>query len=214
MATKQDAVTVQNIATERATKALNAAQVTLEKAVTTVVAALGKEVETSTNALNTLTEQVQDKQAALEGINKAYELQEDEAAYALRIKVRDNKEGTLKELLKEFGLADVKSGDLVQLQRNLEVAQRDNTEALQSAVNDAVERAEEVAERKLAEVKAENKVAIAQHTAKAQSDETTIKLLTAQLEQSRKDLDAERAARIAIEESRSKASGVVVNTNK
>lgn len=212
MATKQDAVTVQNIATERATKALNAAQVTLEKAVTTVVAALGKEVETSTNALNTLTEQVQDKQAALEGINKAYELQEDEAAYALRIKVRDNKEGTLKELLKEFGLADIKSGDLVQLQRNLEVAQRDNTEALQAAVNDAVERAEEAAERQLAEVKADNKVALAQHTAQAQSDATTIKLLTAQLEQSRKDLDAEREARIAIEESRSKASGVVVNT--
>lgn len=214
MATKQDAVTAQTIATDRAAKALNLAQVNLEKAVTSVVATLGKEVDTSTSALNALTEQVQDKQAQLEGLNKSYELQADDAAYNLRIKVRDNKEGTLKELLKEFGLADIKAGDLAQLQRNLDVAQRDNTEALQSAVNDAVERAEDVAERQLAAVKAENKVALAQHTAQAQSDATTIKLLTAQLEQSRKDLDAERAARIAIEESRSKASGVVVNTNK
>lgn len=211
---KQDAVTAQTIATERATKALGVAQTSLDKTVTGLVATLGKEVELATGNLNTLTEQVQDKQAQLASLEQEHARQADDAAYQLKIKVRDNEQQTLRELLRKNDLAEVKTSELANLTREVEALKADNSEDLQAAVNDAVERAEDKSARVLVDLKADHKVALAQHTAQAQSDATTIKLLTAQLEQARKDLDAEREARVAIEEHRSNASGVVVNTSK
>lgn len=209
-----DAVAKQNLITERATKALLVAAGSIEKAVATVITGLNTEVSSATASLATLSEQVEDKQGQLNALSKEHDLQVDELNYQLKIKARDNKQGTLKELLKEFNLAEIKSEDLSELQHKLSVAQRDNSETLQEAVNDAVERTEDKAARALESVVADNKIKLAQYTAQAVSDATTIKLLQTNLDQARKDLDAERVARITIEEHRSNASGVVVNTNK
>jgi hypothetical protein len=214
MATKQDAVTAQNLTTERATKALDIASQGLEKVVATVVASLGKEVGTATAALTTLTDQVADKQAQLNSLEKEYTQKADDAAYDLKIKVRDNEEGTLRELLRKNDLATIKTADLANLTREVQALKADNSEALQEAVNVAVEQAEAKAAVELTEVRAENKVQMAQYTAQAVSDANTIKLLQAQLTQARDDLSAERKARVDVEQYRSQASGVTVNTVK
>lgn len=211
---KQDAVTAQTLATERATKALATAQIGLEKTAATVVASLAKEVEAATATLNQLTENVQDKQAQLEAVEKQFAQQADEAAYQLRIKVRDNETSTLRELLRKNDLAEVKTADLADLTREVEALKRDNSEMITEAVNAAVEQAEAKAATILSAVRAENKVEIAQFAAKAQSDATTIKLLQEQLVQARDDLAAERKARVDVEQYRSQASGVTVNTTK
>jgi hypothetical protein len=214
MATKQDAVTAQNLTTERATKALDIASQGLEKVVATVVASLGKEVGTATAALTTLTDQVADKQAQLNSLEKEYTQKADDAAYDLKIKVRDNEEGTLRELLRKNDLATIKTADLANLTREVQALKADNSEALQEAVNVAVEQAEAKAAVELTEVRAENKVQMAQYTAQAVSDANTIKLLQAQLTQARDDISAERKARVDVEQYRSQASGVTVNTVK
>lgn len=209
-----DAVTTQNLIAERTTKALVTAASGVEKVVNTVVAGLNTEVNAAVQNLSNLSEQVQDKQSVLNSLTKEHEQKVDDLNYQLKIKVRDNKEATLKELLKEFGLAEIKKEALDDVYHNLNIAQQDNSEKLQEAVNDAVERAEAKAERTLDAVVADNKIKIAQFTAQATSDAKTIDLLQTNLDQSREDLKKEREARVTIEEHRSNASGVVVNTNK
>lgn len=213
------------LANERAAKALNAAvdnvvktattvQANLEKVVATALGQLTAEVDQASATLQHLTEAVEDKQVALSNLETEFASKLDEAQYKLRLDVRDNEEAVLRGLLNKNGLAEIKTADLADLTREVEALKRDNSEMITEAVNTAVEQAEAKAAAILSAARAENKVEIAQFAAKAQSDATTIKLLQEQLAQARDDLAAERKARVDVEQYRSQASGVTVNTTK
>lgn len=223
MATNTKTQTAATLASARAAQAMTAAEQSLSKTIATAEQQLAKTVETATKGLNdavattvqelgTLSTKVEDKRAELDALTGEYAQKLDVEQYNLRIAVRDNRLGTLNTLLREEGLVAVKPAELDAMKQDLAAAQQDNAETIAKEVGKAqgMERAK--AEREKAQLEADHKVELAEHTATAKSDATTIKLLTEQLEQARADLKAEREARVKVEEHRSQAAGVTVNT--
>ena len=216
---------VKTLATERATKAINTAvdtlvkvststQTALEKVVETTVKQLTAEVDDASATLQHLTNEIEDKQAALASLEGEFANKLDEAQYKLRLDVRDNENQVLRDLLQKNDLTALATSKYAETVRELEQAKADNSEAIREAVNESVEKAEAEALAERKSLSSEYEVKVAQYTAQAKSDATTIQLLKAQLEQARADLASEREARIETEKYRSQASGVTVNTTK
>lgn len=160
-----------------------------------------------------LSEKIEDAEIRLKALSGEYETKLRESAAELALKVKENKESVLNSLLSEFGLAKVSKTDLNEIKDNLEKAVSDREDAVASAVSDA-NRSNSIALNAV-KSKAESDMKLALAEAKAQITSLTEKVAfyEQKAQEDKAERAAEREARIATEEARSKTQGANIYTN-
>lgn len=190
---------------DRSTKALTAAADGIVKAaadlqgIASLATGLAQDIEFKQNELDNLDDQLVAKQR-------------DQAA-ELRLRVREDEDKVLAELLKARGLVTKTPAEIKEVERQLAEALEDNQDAIDGAVQAKSAELTAAASTKLAAIEANHKVEIAQLNANASADKRTIESQVEQIAQLRGDLAEERKARVQTEEARSRAAGVTVQTS-
>lgn len=191
---------------ERSTKALVKASGDMRK----VAAELEGLAESSVH----LTEEIEFKQGQLVEIQNQIANTEREAKAELRLRVIENEDAVLAELMKARKLALITNSDLNALNSELEVVKTNN----EYAVSEAREAGYQAAAAKFG---AENREMISQHNVelaeyRAQDNAKNLRIsdLEAQVEEMRKQITAERETRVEIAKADAQRQGVVVNTAK
>ena len=164
--------------------------------------------------LTDIAEQVEIKKQELSELDSEYAVKLDEAQYDLRIKVRDNKENTVNELLREFGLAKISNSEIATLNQKVVLSERDTREEVETAVQKAKQEVAQMYEMELKEQESDYKVASAVKDAKIGQLENTITVLDGQVADLKQSAKAELDARIRIAEAESNAQGVIINQGK
>lgn len=193
---------------DRSTKSLSTAADALSKAsadLATNVAALTKQqidlvedIEFKTSELNSLAQKLTEAERAQQA--------------ELNLRVKENEDKVRAELLKKAGTVEVKQTDINVLTAERDAAVLEAQQTERKAVQEAVASVKLAHQNELQTVTSDHAVAIARHEAKAEQDAVTIRLYKEQAENAQKTLEEERKARILIEEARSKAAGVTVQT--
>lgn len=201
-----DATSKVQLNVERSTKAL-------EKIVTDLNGVFNQ-VQSAKDTLLDTVDQVQVKQLELEGLTAQFDEAFDQKSYELRIKVRDNKEQTLKALLTEFGLSHISSEDLQSLKQELTNANRDIQSELENVRS-------EVQKEWVAKLKADtdalnakHAIEVAQYQSQINSLSYKVEVLESSIESLKDAANAEREARVEIAKADSQKQGVTVNTSK
>ena len=187
------------------------------KAITTAVGNLSKvasELQTLASSSEAIAQEIQFRQGELNQINTDFDQKLAEAKSDLRIKVLDNEDKVLEQLLKARGLTTIAPSELVQLKSNLEEAEASNDEAIRAAVEQANTAASNELRARLAQQASEHKVAIAELNANGSAKDQKIAFLTEQVEELRKTVTAERETRVKIAEAEAQRAGVTINQGK
>ncbi len=187
----------------------------LSKTLQTQITQLSKVVEGINSLPNTvvpLAEQIEDKQIELNALAEQVETKTRENAAELALRIKENREKVLKELLNEFGLAEIAKIDLAEINKEL-VAANSN---LEETVNQAVAKAKQSHAIEIAAIKrsAEQELALAtaQKDAKIENQADRIEYLASELEKARTQLNKVIDSHTEQEKYRSQATGTVVNT--
>lgn len=191
---------------ERSTKALVKASGDMRK--------VAAELENLAESSVLLTEEIEFKQGQLVEIQNQIAKTEREAKAELRLRVIENEDAVLAELMKARKLALITHSDLNALNSELEVVKTNN----EYAVSEAREAGYQAAATKFG---AENRELVSQHKVelaefKAQDNAKNLRIndLEAQVEEMRKQITAERETRVEIAKADAQRQGVVVNTAK
>ena len=179
-----------------------------------LLAELPKTIDTQIAEIQANANTLQDQENLIAANKASIETQVREAGAEIRLQVKEDKESVLTDLLGEFGLTGVKPDVIRELNSRAVAAEQALEQAEWAAVNGAVKAAEAKAQSHLDRVVADNRVAIAEYTAQAKSDATTIELLKGQVATLEATITAMREAEIAKAEAAAKAAGVVVNAGK
>lgn len=166
----------------------------------------------ATQAANLATD-IEFKTNELDTLNLTFEAQQREKSAELRLRVKEDEDAVLAELLKARGVITVTPAELTGLKAELETAKKGNDVEVQAAVKAAKAEVTQTYEIRLQQQASDHKVEIAQLNADASSDKKTIENQAIQISQLRDDLAEERKARVQTEEARSRAQGIVVNTS-
>lgn len=195
---------------DSSTRALTQSAAQLQK----LAAELPKTVETQVAVMLENENKLADQQAAIAANEKALETQEREAAAELRLRVKEDADEVLGELLDARGLITTTRDDLRALEVRAQKAEAEAAAQVEAAVKatTASLTAKHTAETNA--LKAQHDVALATYKANATADQARIESLTGQVDQLREDIKAERQARIDIAEANSKAAATVINTGK
>ncbi len=160
-----------------------------------------------------LAEQIEDKQIELNALAEQVETKTRENAAELTLRIKENREKVLKELLNEFDLAEITKSDLAQINRNLGIAESN----LEETVNQAVAKAKQSHAIEIAAIKrsADQELALAsaQKDAKIENQADRIEYLASELEKTREQLNKVIDSHTEQEKFRSQAAGTVVNTS-
>lgn len=120
----------------------------------------------------------------------------------------------LNTLLEEEGLVATTQAEIDQANQQIQEAEAKAARTEFDAVKAAESRLHADYKGQIAKINADNSVALAEFKANAKADQAQIESLKGQVEQLRKDIEAERNARITIAEHESKAAGVTINQGK
>lgn len=191
---------------DRSVKVLVTAQTALAKVVA--------ELAAGTTATAEVVEAIQQKEAELQGLQSQFDLKFAEQAQALRIRLLENEDKVLAELLSKGKLARISNEDLAELNVALSTAQADNSKAIEAAVSAKSAQMYSQHNSEMKELKAKHDVESAATAAQVQSQATQITFLQAEVERLRKDIEAERNTRLSIAQAEAGRQGVVVNTGK
>lgn len=198
------------IIVDKSTRALTAAQVALNKTITELTSG----VETLVQQQTELANDIHFKGEELKAVEAKVEATVREANAETRLRVLENEEQVLGELLSQRGLITTTPVVQKELEAQLKAAE---AKAAQTE-HEAVKAAETVLHAhytsKLASQESAHKVEIAELNANAKASVAEITMLKEQLAQSRSDLNAERNARVQIAQAEASKQGVVVNTTK
>ncbi|ELD1608264.1 hypothetical protein HVX40_24130 (plasmid) [Escherichia coli] len=192
--------------TERSTKAMVKAAGDMTK----VALDLGTLAQTSVK----LAEEIEYRQAELTNLNNQFAIKEREKNAELRLKVIENEDAVLADLMKKRGLANISHGDLNELKRTLEESLESNDEAIVSARDKAVGEAQLSFNAELNQILSTHRVDMAEINATSRAKDSRIEFLDAQVAQLQSELRAERDTRLKIAEADSRRQGVVVNAGK
>ena len=190
---------------DRSTKALTAAADGIVKAaadlqgIASLATGLAQDIEFKQNELDNLDEQLVAKQR--------------EQAAELRLRVREDEDKVLAELLKSRGLVTKTPAEIKEVERQLAEALEDNQDAIDGAVQAKATELTVAAAAKLASIEANHKVEIAQYKANAENSTTQIQFLTSQNTKLEAQIEADREARIEIAKAEAARQAVTVNTN-
>lgn len=169
----------------------------------------GQVAEIQTNQ-NTLA----DQEAAITANEKRIESEVRNAAAEIRLQVKEDRKAVLNTLLEEEGLVATTQAEIDQANQQIQEAEAKAARTEFDAVKAAESRLHADYKGQIAKINADNSVALAEFKANAKADQAQIESLKGQVEQLRKDIEAERNARITIAEHESKAAGVTINQGK
>ncbi|HFG0035287.1 hypothetical protein [Klebsiella pneumoniae] len=166
------------------------------------------------NSTVTLTEEIEFKQSQLVDIDNQIAATEREAKAQLRLRVIENEDKVLAELMRTRGYAVISHADLDALNSDLAAAKTDND----FAVSEAREAGYQAAAAKFGaenrELASQHKVELAEHKAQATAKNQRISDLEAQVTELRDQITAERNTRLEIARADAGRQGVVVNAGK
>lgn len=191
---------------DRSTKALVVATAGLAK--------IASDLSALSDSTVKLADDIEFKQSQLDNLNVEFDNKFRESAAQLRLRVLEDEDGVLIDLLQNRGLAHVKVTVLKELEQNLEIALADNSQAIAEAEANGFRKGAAEFQQKLKEAEAQHRIQTAELTAKSNAKDDRIALLMEQLEEARGQIKAERETRLAIAEADSKRQGVVLNTGK
>ncbi|EMB8467645.1 TPA: hypothetical protein ACXNQJ_003654 [Enterobacter hormaechei] len=192
--------------TERSTKAMVKAAGDMAKVAT--------ELNTLSQTSVTLAEEIEYRQAELAGLDSQFASKEREKAAELRLKVIENEDGVLADLMKKRGLASISNVELTQLKRDLENALDNNEEAVNTAREAGYSAAASEFTAEINQLKSDHRVEMAELNASSAAKDSRIEFLESQVAQLQGELKAERETRLKIAEADSRRQGVVVNAGK
>lgn len=198
------------IIVDKSTRALTAAAATLNK----TLVELQNGVEALVQEQSSLADDIHFKKEELKEIESQNDAAVRSAAADLRLRIKEDEEQVLAELLDSRNLVTTTEADIEELNAHVVQAQAALESAEYKAVREAEQRVSSQYQARIATQEANHKVEIAELNANAKADKQAIATLTEQVAQLRADLTAEREARVAMAEAAAKAQGVVVNTGK
>ena len=195
---------------EKSTRALAAGQAAIGKVIVDLEAGVAALVAQQ----QSLAQDIEFKGRELAEVTANTEAAVRDAKIELDFRVRENEDQVRIDLVKKAGLVTVTQAALTELEEDAAVA---NARANQAEF-EAVKRAEQALHAKygseIANLKAEQKVELAELNAQAKSDATTIALLKGQIASLEETIKANREADVQKAEAASKAAGVIVNAGK
>lgn len=195
---------------EKSTRALVAGQTAIGKVIVDLEAGVAALVAQQ----QSLAQDIEFKGRELAEVTANTEAAVRDAKIELDFRVRENEDKVRIDLVKKAGLVTTTQAALTELEEDAVVA---NARANQSEF-ESVKRAEQALHAKygseIANLKADQKVELAELNAQAKSDATTIALLKGQIASLEETIKANRDADVQKAEAASKAAGVVVNAGK
>lgn len=191
--------------TAKATKTLLAAAATLGKTVTD----LAENVMLNEAVL----EQIAEGQQKLDSLAEATATEVRVQAVDLNLRVQENEDKVLNTLMGKKKLATITVDQLSSLNTEVEEARIDSDVAIQKAVSIAISSANRTHEAAISAAEAEHRVETAELLADVKSKNAEIAFMKTNITTLQETVNAEREARVAMADSASKASGVVVNTS-
>lgn len=195
-----------NLILERANKALQ-----------TTVAAINKaaaDLGTLVTQAEAVSLQIEDKNAELAALQAQNDTAYREGAAELRLRVKEDRDTVLSELLNQAGLARVSQEALGQLQNSLQQALNKDEAELKTAVAQAVAAAQRDAKAAALQVEAANRVETANKDATINALNSKVEFMTQQVVDLRAQVEAERNTRLEIARADAGRQGVVVNAGK
>lgn len=195
------------------TKILTATDRTV-KAMQAAAATLSANIAAAQTALPELLGQIEMAQSDLAAIQQETQDKVRRAKVDLSLQVEENKGKVLDSLLKEAGLAKISMAELTKLSSDLLTAQRSNNEETTKAVAAAVATVRAEATATVERQDAAHRVAVAEKDAALTAKDMQIGMLQDSIARLEATIVAEREARVAEAEARSRAQGVVVNNSK
>lgn len=195
---------------DKATKALLAANTSLEKSNAELTVANAALVKTLTETAN----QIEFKQSDLNQLTDAVKTKSRENEIELGLKVRENETKVVTEILKKQGLVAMEESELAKLNAKIERTEESIQEQVAADITAYRKDIDSQYASKFSTLESDHKILVAQLRATLEAANTKNELLSEQLVAYKDTIEEERKARIAIEESRAKANGVTINTTK
>jgi len=179
-----------SVETLKASKALEKSAANLTK--------LLNSVEKFKDTVTSINEEVDAKQAELQGLNEEYSLKVRNAEVELKLKIRENEEVELKKLLTARNVVTINRDDLLELE-NKEVTIQAQADASILAIKQQLkDEAKRELDSKIQALTAEHQIANAEVAAKVTTLTDKVSYLEASLVAANKTIDAEREARVNI----------------
>ncbi|QSJ04037.1 hypothetical protein KNV79_gp61 [Salmonella phage vB_SalP_TR2] len=187
------------------------------KALVVAIAGLGK-ITSDLSALGDITvklaDEIEFKQSQLDNLDIEFDNKFREASAELRLRIKEDENGVLKQLLSQFGLAYITNDALQTLQNDLAQANEDYSGMIADAESAGFRKGAAEFQAKLKEAESAHRINVAELTAKSNAKDDKIKMLEAQVAQLQSDIKSERETRLAIAQAEAGRQGVVVNTSK
>lgn len=187
------------------------------KALVVAIAGLGK-ITSDLSALGDITvklaDEIEFKQSQLDNLDIEFDNKFREASAELRLRIKEDENGVLKQLLTQFGLAYITNDALQTLQSDLAQANEDYSGMLADAESAGFRKGAAEFQAKLKETESAHRINVAELTAKSNAKDDKITMLEAQVAQLQSDIKSERETRLAIAQAEAGRQGVVVNTSK
>ena len=195
-----------NLILERSIKAATAAAAAVAKA--------SAELTAMTSTAEGLTNSIEDQEAKLAELKAKNDTAFREGAAELRLRVKEDADTVLAELLKSNGLADISNEELAALRKQVETLLAKDGAELKTAVDVAVAQADRVAKAAALELDAKYRVDTASKDATIMQMKAQLDFMTQQNADLRKQIEDDRQARITIAQADAQRQGTVVNTGK
>lgn len=187
------------------------------KALVVAIAGLGK-ITSDLSALGDITvklaDEIEFKQSQLDNLDVEFENKFREASAELRLRIKEDENDVLNQLLSQFGLAYITNDALQTLQNDLAQANEDYSGMMADAESSGFRKGAAEFQAKLKEAESTHRINVAELTAKSNAKDDKIKMLEAQVAQLQSDIKSERETRLAIAQAEAGRQGVVVNTSK
>lgn len=161
-----------------------------------------------------LAEEIEFKQGQLADIENQIASTEREAKAQLRLRVIENEDKVLADLMKARGYAVITFSDLDSLNSDLVAAKTDNDFAVSEAREAGYQAAAAKYGAENRELASQHKVELAEFKAQAVAKNQRISDLEAQVSELRGQITAERETRLEIAKADAGRAGVVVNAGK
>lgn len=206
--------------TDRSTKALTAAATSVEKTVTGTVTSLQKAVDevtkavaTQSEALASVTYEVEVKSAELSALEEQYVTRRREAEADLALELKEARDQTITKVLNDLGKVSVSNDDLQRLRSAADNNEQELQQAVSKAAAAAGEKGKAEGERLAMQAKSDAALASASLQAEITSLKAQLDYSNSTVKDLREQITAEREARIKEAQARGQ-SQVTVNSSK
>lgn len=198
--------TIAITATTKATKSLTSAV----KAVTDAIAAMNSVAELH----EPMVEQVVEQQQAIDALAEQTEVAVRKAKVELDLKIQENEQAVLTELLEKNNLAKVTTTYVAELESDLVKAQADNTESLEAAIQAEANKGAIALNAAVDKATSAHKVETAELTAKIGTLVDKVVFLENQLAKTDDLISKEREARVEEAKARSQQAQPSITVTK